>query len=288
MPAARVLAARLLGMANLPGQVVSPEHIKGDVVLAGRCPAGRVSSSRSVRDHFNGRLEQPAIVRKPELTLSDVRALARPGQQLDDLPADLAGRVAGWWDFSQSIEGWRLPDLSERPSDASIVNLARRAVTGSTYAGSVTSWTDDPSQFAAAHFLRDGLEDCEWPATTTWRPPAFIRSGFYAFRLQGFGQVDLVPFFVRRDERSASRPVMVLVPTATYLSYANSRFWWEEPILSEAVHDRLVELGPDDQYLMLHEELGPSSYDVHDDGTDVTHVSSAAAEPVHAHDQPAF
>ena len=67
---------------------------------------------------------------------------------------------------------------------------------------------------------------------------------------------------------------MVLVPTATYLSYANSRFWWEEPILSEAVHDRLVELGPDDQYLMLHEELGPSSYDVHDDGTDVTHVSS--------------
>ena len=87
-----------------------------------------------MRDHFNGRLEQPAIVRKPELTLSDVRALARPGQQLDDLPADLAGRVAGWWDFSQSIEGWRLPDLSERPSDATIVNLARRAVTGSTYA----------------------------------------------------------------------------------------------------------------------------------------------------------
>ena len=43
---------------------------------------------------------------------------------------------------------------------------------------------------------------------------------------------------------------------------------------SEAVHLRLVELGPDDQYLMLHEELGPSSYDVHDDGTDVTHVSS--------------
>jgi N,N-dimethylformamidase len=265
---------RLLGTASLPGQVMSPEHIEGDVVIAGRCPAGRVSSSQDVREHFNGRLEQPAIVRKPELTLSDVRALARPGQQLGDLPPELARRVVGWWDFSRGIEGWHLPDLSEHASDATIVNLARRAVTGSTYAGSVTSWTYDPSQFAAAHFLRDGLEDCQWPATATWRPPAFVRSGFYAFRLQGFGQVDLVPFFVRRGERSASRQVMVLVPTATYLSYANSRFWWEEPILSEAVHDRLVELGPDDQYLMLHEELGPSSYDVHDDGTDVTHVSS--------------
>ena len=152
------------------------------------------------------------------------------------------------------------------------MNLARRAITGSAYAGWVTSWTDDPSQFAAAHFLRDGLRSSELLA----RFNDLAASGLHPLwllRIPAPGlraEVDLVPFFVRRDERSASRPVMVLVPTATYLSYANSRFWWEEPILSEAVHDRLVELGPDDQYLMLHEELGPSSYDVHDDGTDVT------------------
>jgi N,N-dimethylformamidase len=63
------------------------------------------------------------------------------------------------------------------------------------------------------------------------------------------------------------------MPTATYGAYANSRFWWEDPI-QEAVSDRLVEIGAGDRVLVEHPELGLSNYDVHADGTDVCHVST--------------
>jgi N,N-dimethylformamidase len=234
-------------------------------------------------DHFNGRLEQPAVVLGP-LTAAETAALARPGQPLTALPAALAGRVLGWWDFSQQPGGWSVPDRGPRAAAAILANLPRRAVTGSRWDGSADAWPQAPGQFAAAHFLRDGIEDCRWPATVTCTVPAQLRSGCYAFRVRASGEEDgekarppgveeLVPFFVRRAVGAApARRVLVLIPTATYLSYGNSRFWWEDPI-QEAVSDRLVELGPEDMHLMTHPELGPSAYDVHDDGTDVTHVS---------------
>ena len=82
------------------GHVVEDERRRahqGRRVLAGCCPAGRVSSSRSVRDHFNGRLEQQAIVRKPELTLSET-CVHLPGlvsSSMIFLPILLAGSLAG-------------------------------------------------------------------------------------------------------------------------------------------------------------------------------------------------
>jgi N,N-dimethylformamidase len=66
--------------------------------------------------------------------------------------------------------------------------------------------------------------------------------------------------------------VLLIAPTATYAAYGNSRFWWENPI-QEMVQDRLVEIGAEEQYLIVHPELGASSYDCHLDGTDVCYVS---------------
>jgi N,N-dimethylformamidase len=238
----------------------------GQVMLAARPRAGHAA------DHFNGRLEQPAIV-TGLLTDAEVTSLAEPGQSLSTLPAGLAQRVVAWWDFSQQAESWSVLDRGPRGAAASLMNLPRRAVTGSRWDGVTRAWPDAPEQFAAAHFLRDSLEDCGWPATVCWQVPPYLRPGCYAFRVRGCGDEELVPFFVRRDPGAKpARKVLVLIPTATYLSYGNSRFWWEDPI-QEAVSDRLVELGPEDMYVMAHPELGPSAYDVHEDGTDVTHVS---------------
>jgi N,N-dimethylformamidase len=78
--------------------------------------------------------------------------------------------------------------------------------------------------------------------------------------------VDFVPFFVRPG--AASAEILLVAPTATYLAYANSRFWWEDPI-QELVQDRLVELGAEEQYLLAHPEVGLSNYDQHLDGTPV-------------------
>ncbi len=256
-------SSRLVGEARCAGAAPAAGEAEGTVIFAART----VGTSG-----FNGRLEQPAVV-AGALGEQDARALAEPGRSLDDLDLNLAGRVLGWWDFSDGIEGWTISDRGPRHATASMSNLPRRGVTGSRWDGRTASWADDPSQFAAAHFLRDAIEDCGWPAACTWRVPSFVRPGFYAFRVRSGPDEELVPFFVRRQlGTAAARPVLLLVPTATYLSYGNSRFWWEDPI-QEAVSDRLVELGADDKYLMTHPELGPSAYDVHEDGTDVTHVS---------------
>jgi N,N-dimethylformamidase len=241
------------------------------VVIGAQAAAGTLAGRPDVTDHFNGRLEQPAVV-LAQLDDDEVRALALPGRPVADLPAAIQERLVGWWDFSEGIETWSVLDRGPHRVSGTIVNLARRAVTGSRWSGEITSWTSDPSQFAAVHFLCDGLEDCGWPATVTWRIPEYLRSGFYAFRVRACGDEDFVPFFVRRAAGAAARPVLLLVPSATYLSYGNSRFWWEDPI-QEAVQDRLVELGQQDQYLMVRPEIGPSAYDTHLDGTDVTHVS---------------
>ncbi len=253
---------RLVGEVHCDGVPAPPREIAGEVVL-GAGPAGTKS--------FNGRLEQPALV-AGVLDEPHIRALAAPGRTLAELDPSLAERVFAWWDLSENIGGWTVADLGPRGATATMTNLPRRGVTGSAWDGRTTSWPDDPTQFAAAHFLRDAIEDCNWPAACTWRVPVFVRPGFYAFRVRSRTEEELVPFFVHRQVGTTARPVLLLVPTATYLSYGNSRFWWEDPI-QEAVSDRLVELGAEDKYLMVHPELGPSAYDVHEDGTDVTHVS---------------
>lgn len=256
-----------LGHADAPPVPLPAPELAGEVVLGARAGTG------GPVDHFNGRLEQPCVALGP-LTDGEVSALAQPGSPLSELPARTADGLAGWWDLSQQITSWSVPDRGPRGIALSMVNLPRRGVTGSRWDGSAMAWPQAPEQFAAAHFLRDAIEDCRWPAVVSWQIPAYLRPGCYAFRVRGSaGDEDLVPFFVRRAVGSApARDVLVLIPTATYLSYGNSRFWWEDPI-QEAVSDRLVELGPEDMYLMTHPELGLSAYDMHEDGTDVTHVS---------------
>jgi N,N-dimethylformamidase len=144
-------------------------------------------------------------------------------------------------------------------------------VPGASWTGAVLDWRDAPSEYAAIHFLADAIEDCGWPADWTVKLPDDTPSGFYAARVHGDIGTDLVPFFVRPGRTRAS--ILFIAPSATYLSYANSRFWWEDPI-QELVQDRLVELGAEEQYLLVHPELGLSNYDQHLDGTAVCYSTS--------------
>jgi N,N-dimethylformamidase len=150
-------------------------------------------------------------------------------------------------------------------------NMPMRGVRGSRWDGSATNWTDAPEQYAALHFLADALEDCRWEAAFTFRVPEDARSGFYAARLTSGADIEYIPFFIRPPE-GATAQVLLVAPSATYAAYGNSRFWWENPI-QEMVQDRLVELGPEEQYLLAHPEIGASSYDCHLDGTDICYVS---------------
>ena len=100
-------------------------------------------------------------------------------------------------------------------------------------------------------------------------------------RVSSGSEQDFLPLFVRPPWPGDAPPatpaapaakILLIAPTATYASYGNSRFWWENPI-QEMVQDRLVEIGAEEQYLIAHPELGSSSYDCHLDGTDICYVS---------------
>ncbi|MEU7939474.1 N,N-dimethylformamidase beta subunit family domain-containing protein [Microbispora bryophytorum] len=218
------------------------------------------------RHPFTGRLERPLLAREPgmaraeELLLGD-RAVLRD-----------AGDLIAAWDFAEDISSWDIRDAGPSALHGTLHNLPQRAVRGTHWQRGTTDWRQAPDEYAAVHFLADAIEDCRWPVDFTVTVPPGTPSGFYAARLSSGQDEEFVPFFVRPAATSRRASVLLVAPTATYGAYGNSRFWWESPI-QEAVQDRLVELGPEEQYLLTHSELGLSSYDCHLDGTDVCYVS---------------
>ena len=226
-----------------------------------------VGQPADAREHFNGRLEQVALT-SGSLSVEQIRCLARPGGRSPG--ADLESRLLGWWDFSLDVDSWAITDRGSQRHHGAWHNLAQRGVCGSLWDGTTEDWRQAPEKFAAVHLHSDSLEDPGWPVTCALTVPE-VPSGFYAFRVNHRGEVIDVPLLVMPAQHQ-STPVLLLAPTATYSAYANSRFWWEDPI-QEAVSDRLVEIGEADRILMERTELGLSHYDQHADGTDVCHVS---------------
>jgi N,N-dimethylformamidase beta subunit-like, C-terminal len=228
--------------------------------------AARSPGSRQARLAFTGRMESPVLL-AGRVPPADAAALISAGPAASD-PAQTS---LAWWDFSEGISGWTARDRGPSGLHGTLRNLPMRGVRGSRWDGVTTNWTEVPEQYAALHFLADALEDCAWQPAFTFRVPGDARSGFYAARLTAGADVEYIPFFIRPPEGAAAQ-VLLIAPTATYASYGNSRFWWENPI-QEMVQDRLVELGPEEQFLLAHPEIGASSYDCHLDGTDICYVS---------------
>jgi N,N-dimethylformamidase len=250
------------GPASVTGRAGGPPSpaLAGDLVLgAVRAPSG------VTRMHYTGRMEAPVIVPGPADPADGLR-LIREGPA-----AAASGNAVAAWDFSVGIDGWDITDRGPRGRHGTLHNLPMRAVRGAFWSGRTDDWREAPEEYAALHFLADALEDCHWASDFSYRVPAGTRTGFYAARITAGARQDFIPFFVRPAAASTAK-VLLIAPTATYASYGNSRFWWENPV-QEMVQDRLVEIGPEEQYLIAHPELGASSYDCHLDGTDVCYVS---------------
>lgn len=229
--------------------------------------AARQTSEGNLTDHFTGLLEAVTVLAAPldpalttDLLLDGNSVLPRTWTALDFTPR-----------IDSPSETWSVVDRGPNHLRATLHNMPMRAVPGVRWTGAVHDWREAPNQYAALHFFADALEDCEWPADWSVHIPSDTVSGFYAARVTNGDAVDLIPFFVRPAAPSGAR-VLLVAPTATYAAYANSRFWWEDPI-QELVQDRLVELGAEEQYLVTHPELGLSNYDEHLDGTPVCYSS---------------
>jgi N,N-dimethylformamidase len=192
--------------------------------------------------HFDGKLEAP---------------LLRTG-----------GSVFNWY-FARGIG---TADIAgTRPGRT--VNAPKRAVTGSTWDGSVQDWRQDPTQYAAIHFHSDDLYDARWQPSLKVRLPETLKSGVYALKLESSGPAFYVGFGVSPKPGAPTAKLAVLASTATYLAYANYRRRMAQGAFDLSM-GALPTVDMTDILLAHHPEFGSSTYDVHRDGSGVSYASA--------------
>jgi N,N-dimethylformamidase len=137
----------------------------------------------------------------------------------------------------------------------------------------------DGDRLSAVHFHGDDVLDQQWTPSFSWVVPADLPSGAYAFELVSGDECDVVPFIVTpcRGRRSA-HDVAVVLPTMTWLAYANRASWLSELELPDDERPKRLIIDwetkrnsfrPSDQLLLDHPACGRGCYDRHADGSSV-------------------
>ena len=177
------------------------------------------------------------------------------------------------WAFDDDMEGPTVrPTIGD--VDLELNQLPARGVTGPTWTGQHQRWSDNPSEWNAIHFHHDDLYDAAWEPTRKIRLPEGLDSGIYCFRFESELGLDRVPFFVRPAVGADCADVALLMPTCTYMAYANHRMLIEGADFVGARSN----LRPEHQYLVDHREVGLSHYEKHPDGSGV--MFSSRRRPV--------
>ena len=229
----------------------------------------RDAGSSWVDSHFNGKVDRPSVWSRA-LSEAELDALTAGGEP----PAE--GLLAAW-DFSDGIPTDRVADRGPGGLDGVCVHFPARGMTGWNWEGVEEVWKHAPEQYGAIHFHEDDLEDCRWETDFTWKVPEGMRSGVYAVRLTQGEAEDWVPFFVLPPRGQATAKALFLVPTASYLAYANDHLVHDIPVIQPIVGHTPV-IAEQDFYLYERSELGLSTYDSHVDGSGVH--SSSALRPI--------
>ena len=140
-------------------------------------------------------------------------------------------------------------------------------VTGRNWTPATESFGAAPGQYQAAHFHSDDLSDAGWQTDLSFEVPAEWPSGVYGIRLRSGSHEDVVPLIVSAAGagRGTGRAAAVLMPTFSYLAYANEHASWERPIKASAGGAGSLTVTERDRYMSEHRLL--SLYELHADGS---------------------
>lgn len=241
--------------------VSAPTNLRQNETSSLLLIAARPGSEYPAIEHFNGRIEAPRLCRR---AVEPSEATALLSATDDDIVAA--------WDFSIGISTDRITDISVNSVHGRLVNLPTRGVPGQAWNGEEHCWSKRPEHYAAIHFHDDDLYDCDWDADFDIAIPSDLRSAVYAVRLHGDGEEYFVPFAVRAPRGATTAPVAFLLPTASYMAYANNRIGIDVPE-TEIVAGRLLQINPIDMFMQEHPEIGLCFYDLHNDGSGVYYSS---------------
>ena len=230
----------------------------------------REDKARTVcRNHFNGKIDAPSVTNRV-LSPAEMEALKkRP------LTPELRNDVIAAWDFSADITSLVVSDLSPNQCHGEIVNMPARGMTGWNWTGEEMCWRHAPREYGAIHFHDDDLYDAGWQVDFSLTIPKGLRSGLYAARLKcgdGADYEDYVPFAVLPPRGAVTAKICFLLPTASYMAYANEHMGTDSPV-AQLLGGRLVEHQAQDLFRNVHREYGASCYDTHSDGSGVCYSS---------------
>lgn len=228
---------------------------EADLTFAAEPASGRARARR----FYNGKLEAPTVwstaLSRDEM--ASVRLADSSG-----LPTPVAA-----WDFADGISGQKVTDVSGNGRRGRLVNRPTRAMTGHRWAGTESAWKHAPTEYGAIHFHDDDLDDANWSTTFGWDVPDDLPSGVYAAHLTGEGKEDFIPVFVRPRPGTASAAVALVIPTFSYLAYANEQMSNQNRGLDEGQYP----LTDHDRFVVANRLL--SLYDLHSDGSGVCYSS---------------
>ena len=177
------------------------------------------------------------------------------------------------WDFSKFISSDKIFDKSNNKLHGKLFNHPTRAVTNHKWNEKIHNWKTNLQYYTAIHFHEDDLTDCKWSTDFEFKIPNNMKSGLYAVKLFNRKDEYYIPFCVRPKKNSKNKnKILFLLPTASYLAYANNRIGIDIPE-TELMCGRLIEINEHDLYLQEHPELGLSFYDLHSDGSPVFYSS---------------
>ena len=235
--------------------------------------AGPPGRTGPIASPYNGKLDSPRLYNRA-LTTNELTALAGrlpvPGEPVEPQTAD-DGLLAAW-DFSLDIGNFRVTDTGPHDLHGQAVNMPARGVTGRNFTGAETNFNRAPHEYGAIHFHDDDVEDVGWESDFQFTVPPDLPSGVYAARLRAGDDEDYLPFCVRPPRGTSASRIAVLMPTLTYVVYANFRdidggFWDKErvPNADPGLHE------PEFAYIRANGL--PGLYERHSDGSGTTHVS---------------
>jgi N,N-dimethylformamidase len=231
---------------------------------------GAATNSAAMRGTFrdfkyNGKIDRSGIIARA-LSLDEMQALAvNGGAGTDALVA---------WD---TTEGYGPDGIDDVVRDMSANGLHGmgiqrpvRAMTGYNWSGKHDDWRVAPREYGGIAFHDDAVMDCGWDATFSWTIPAGTRSGAYAARVTIGDVEDHIPFWIRPTKATA--PILYLMPTNSYLAYANEMIVHHVPV-GQAILAHAAVLTEKEADYYQDPKYGRSTYDHWADGAGVCFTS---------------
>ena len=219
---------------------------------------------------FNGRIERPAVANRI-LDRAEIETVLRGPRPV---AAELRPAIVAAWDFAANIvphaASTQVLDDSLHHLHGHCINMPSRGMPGHNWTGDHMSFRAAPQEYAAIHFHDDAVDDARWDVDFELTVPAGLRSGVYAARLRLAGREtpdgeDYIPFVVRPPAGKPRAKIAVILPTASYMAYANENLSADSQV-AQLLTGRVPLMQPGDLLLQEKDGYGYGTYSVHSDG----------------------